>query len=201
MSARGGPGRLAIPAVAATTIIGAGVYYSTRPAKDPVEQRRDRVQAKRSEGLAGAGVGGNAVTGGSETGQVGSGTSSGTHDKSRKLDTGATLDQLPSGGVGGGVGGGGTNTRATELASKKDGQKQTVGSTGGGSAGSEGSSSSGSKVNSGSEARPWSQSLQGMFGQGGASATDDPEVHGQHRQTKVASNLATAPTKNPNGRQ
>ena len=195
MSARGGPGRLAIPAVAATTLIGTAVYYSTRPAKSQVEQRQDRVQSKRSEGLTGTGVGGNATTGGHETGQVGSGTSLPTHDKDRALKTDTPSEKLPSGGVGGGVGGGGTNTRATEFSSKKDGQQQTVTSTGGGSAGSEATGKSG-----GSGSRKWSEALQGAFGQGGKAATDDPELHGNAHQTKVASNLATSPTKNATGR-
>lgn len=198
MSARGGPGRLAIPAVAATTLVGTAVYYSTRPAKSQVEQRRDRVQSKRSEGLTGTGVGGNATTGGHETGQVGSGTSLPTHDQDRALKTDTPSEKLPSGGVGGGVGGGGTNTRATEFTSKKDGQQQTVTSTGGGSAGSEGT---GQSQSGGSGSHSWSQALQGAFGQGGKSATDDPELHGNARQTKVASNLTTSPSKNPNGRQ
>jgi hypothetical protein len=199
---RGGPGRLAIPAVAAVGIVGTALYYSTRPKKSAIEQRQDRAESKRSNGLGGVGVGATAMTGGHETGQVGSGTSTGTHDESRKLDIDPSeRKNLPSGGVGGGPGAGNANARATELNSGKDGQKQTVTQAGGGSAGSKGSSASDSKVRSGDDARPWSQTLQGVFGTGGASSTDDPELHGQHRQTKVASNLTTPPTKKGDGRQ
>ncbi|KEY69711.1 hypothetical protein S7711_03196 [Stachybotrys chartarum IBT 7711] len=209
---------LSVPAVAGVGLVGAAVYATTRPKKDPEDQRRDRVQAKRDSGLGGAGVGGNFTTGGFETGQVGSGTTSSTHDSDRKIDTDASRDQLPSGGVGGGVGGGGMNTRATEMTTKKQGGdygdhtgsgshkssgQDSVSSGGSSSASSGKGPSSGSPGSSSqdSNAQPsgFSERFQGLFGQGGKSASDNSDIHAANHQTVAASNHAQTPTKKMGG--
>ncbi|KAM5343102.1 hypothetical protein ACJ41O_014068 [Fusarium nematophilum] len=103
----------AVPIIAGISALGAGIYYTTRgkPKVSDEQARRDRAQAKLDEGLGGAGVGGNAVTGGHELSHV---------DAERKKETSnAPLDKLPSGGVGGGVGGGGANVRAIEMTERQ----------------------------------------------------------------------------------
>ncbi|KAF4977553.1 hypothetical protein FZEAL_5924 [Fusarium zealandicum] len=108
----GQQGSLFIPVTAGITLLGAGVYYSTKknPEVSDEEARRSRGQAKKNEGLGGAGIGGNAVTGGHELSHANS---------DRKEGTTAPPEKLPSGGVGGGVGAGGANVRAIEMSAKE----------------------------------------------------------------------------------
>ncbi|KAI8724555.1 hypothetical protein NCS52_00024900 [Fusarium sp. LHS14.1] len=96
----------AVPIGAGVALLGAGIYYKSRskPQVSEDQARRDRAQAKRDEGLSGAGIGGNAVTGGHELSHV---------NPKRAEGSTAPLEKLPSGGVGGGVGAGGSNVRSS----------------------------------------------------------------------------------------
>lgn len=158
----GQQGSAAVPIMAGITAIGAGIYYTSKKTPDVSdEQARHNVgESKRAEGLGGAGVGGNALTGGHEPGHQNPGPK-------RSEGTTAPQEKLPSGGVGEGVGAGGSNARAVEMTSK-----------------SRPGTSSTSSVSS---------TLQGMFGQGGATAGtgDYPEA----KDTRVASNLEGTSTK------
>lgn len=164
--------RFFVPAAAGATAIGGYLYYNSKqPAKSREQQRRERSQDKRDAGLSGAGVGQNAMTGLHEKGGPGSGVPTANTDPDRAVKTDAPKEKLPSGGVGGGVGAGGANSRTTvDISAKKPTTEQT-------------SSSS------------WSQGLQGVFGQGGASAGDSNETHKKYHDTKVHSNHADTPTK------
>jgi hypothetical protein len=109
----GQQGSLFVPVTAGIAAIGAGVFYMGRSKPDttPEQDRKGRADAKKAEGLGGAGIGQNAVTGGHEL----------SHANSRRSEgSPAPLEKLPSGGVGGGVGGGGSNVRTSvEMTSKK----------------------------------------------------------------------------------
>ncbi|KAF4336327.1 hypothetical protein FBEOM_9780 [Fusarium beomiforme] len=109
----GQQGSAAVPITAGVAALGAGVYYlgRSKPETTPEQDRRGRAEAKKAEGLNGAGIGGNAVTGGHELSHVNS---------NRKEGTTAPPEKLPSGGVGGGVGGGGSNARTTVEMSAKE---------------------------------------------------------------------------------
>ncbi|KAL4727279.1 hypothetical protein ACLX1H_006185 [Fusarium chlamydosporum] len=109
----GQQGSAAVPITAGITALGAGVYYMTRSKPDttPEQDRKARADAKKAEGLGGAGIGGNAVTGGHELSHV---------SPKRKEGTTAPPEKLPSGGVGGGVGGGGSNVRTSVEMSAKE---------------------------------------------------------------------------------
>ena len=109
----GQQGSLAVPITAGIAALGAGIFYMGRskPETTPEQDRRGRAEAKKAEGLGGAGIGGNAVTGGHELSHANS---------RRKENTTAPLEKLPSGGVGGGVGGGGSNVRTTVEMSAKE---------------------------------------------------------------------------------
>jgi hypothetical protein len=108
------PRRLIIPGVATVGLL--GIYLYSRPSKTNETEGSDhignRARAKKdSDGLQGAGVGGNFQSGGHETGAKPPG-----QDSERKVQTTAdSLDKLPSGGVGGGVGAGGANVRAMAM--------------------------------------------------------------------------------------
>ncbi|KAF4456077.1 hypothetical protein F53441_1692 [Fusarium austroafricanum] len=109
----GQQGSAAVPITAGIAALGAGVYYlgRSKPETTPEQDRRGRAEAKKAEGLSGAGIGGNAVTGGHELSHANS---------DRKEGTTAPFEKLPSGGVGGGVGGGGSNVRTSvEMSGKK----------------------------------------------------------------------------------
>ncbi|KAM0559338.1 hypothetical protein ACHAPJ_004361 [Fusarium lateritium] len=109
----GQQGSAAVPIGAGVAALGAGVYYMTRskPQTTPEQDRKNRGEAKKAEGLSGAGIGGNAVTGGHELSHANS---------ERKEGTTAPPEKLPSGGVGGGVGAGGSNVRTSvEMTAKK----------------------------------------------------------------------------------
>jgi hypothetical protein len=109
----GQQGSAAVPITAGVAALGAGVYYlgRSKPDTTPEQDRRNRAEAKKAEGLGGAGIGGNAVTGGHELSHANS---------RRKENTPAPPEKLPSGGVGGGVGGGGSNVRTTVEMSAKE---------------------------------------------------------------------------------
>lgn len=110
----GQQGSLAVPITAGIAALGAGVFYMGRskPETTPEQDRKGRAEAKKAEGLSGAGIGGNAVTGGHELSHA---------NPRRKENTTAPLEKLPSGGVGGGVGGGGSNVRTSvEMTAKEN---------------------------------------------------------------------------------
>lgn len=113
----------AVPIGAGVALLGAGIYYKSRskPQVSEEQARRDRAQAKRDEGLSGAGVGGNAVTGGHELSHV---------NPQRSEGSTAPLEKLPSGGVGGGVGAGGANVRSIEMTAKQRGGVSPSGASG-----------------------------------------------------------------------
>ncbi|KAI8692668.1 hypothetical protein NCS56_00023900 [Fusarium sp. Ph1] len=113
----------AVPIGAGVALLGAGIYYKSRskPQVSEEQARRDRAQAKRDEGLSGAGVGGNAVTGGHELSHV---------NPQRSEGSTAPLEKLPSGGVGGGVGAGGANVRSIEMTAKQRGGTSPSGASG-----------------------------------------------------------------------
>lgn len=171
--------RFFVPAAAGATALGGYLYYnSQKPAKSRVEQRQERSQAKRDAGLAGAGVGQNAMTGGHEKGGPGSGVPTANMDSDRAVKTDAPREKLPSGGVGGGVGGGGANTRTTvDISAKKPTSGEGASASGFGS----GSSSSGQnssnksttdKDSSGSGRDTSNSSTGGTFGSGAGSSPD-----------------------------
>ncbi|KAF5985236.1 hypothetical protein FCOIX_2213 [Fusarium coicis] len=109
----GQQGSAAVPIISGVAALGAGVYYlgRSKPETTPEQDRRGRAEAKKAEGLSGAGIGGNAVTGGHELSHANS---------NRKEGTTAPPEKLPSGGVGGGVGAGGSNVRTSVEMSAKD---------------------------------------------------------------------------------
>jgi hypothetical protein len=111
----GQQGSLAVPITAGIAALGAGVFYMGRSKPDttPEQDRKSRAEAKKAEGLSGAGIGGNAVTGGHELSHA-------KNSRSKEKTT-APLEKLPSGGVGGGVGGGGSNVRTSvEMTAKEN---------------------------------------------------------------------------------
>lgn len=124
-------GRLAIPGLGATALVG-GYFYYREPSANPSKGgQAERTRQKRDkEALGGAGIGGNATSGGHETGQPGSGIQPGTGDVERNVDTSAPKDKLPAGGVGGGHGGGNSNTRAVDVNAKKDTKNEISNSMG-----------------------------------------------------------------------
>lgn len=100
----GGGGRMAIPALGATAITGAYFYYRSGANNKDVGGQAARSRNKReNEGLSGAGIGSNSISGGHEAGQVGSRTQPGTGDVERKVNTTAdSIEKLPGGGADGG---------------------------------------------------------------------------------------------------
>ncbi|KAK0388015.1 hypothetical protein NLU13_4259 [Sarocladium strictum] len=212
-------------AAGATALGGYLYYNSKKAPLSREDQLREKSQAKRDAGLGGAGVGQNAVTGLHEKGGPGSGVPTGNKDPSRAVKTDAPKEDLPSGGVGGGVGAGDPSTRKTvDINAKKptygdrDGksgsgsdsssgdQKSTSSSSSnnnnnnkssGGSSGAKDSSSKSSSgaSNSAQGNSSWSQSLQGIFGQGGSTAGEKDDVHKKFHDTKIHSNHADTPTK------
>ncbi|KAK2025114.1 hypothetical protein LX32DRAFT_703994 [Colletotrichum zoysiae] len=205
----------AAPLMGAAALVGGGVYYMRQPsntsgdaaqqvanadkprltsdetaaATDKATERRKRAaDAKRDNGLGGAGVGFNNNTGGAE---LSSGNQSGTSADRRDAPRGPK-EKFPddAGQVGGGYGGGNANTRAVEThgPSMTPGSSTATGAVGGGKSGSGGggdavSSSNGSGIGS---------KLQGFFGTGGGQGGE------KKRQapvdTKIASHHADTPT-------
>ena len=100
----GGGGRMAIPALGATAITGAYFYYRSGANNKDVGGQAARSRNKReNEGLTGAGIGNNRISGGHEAGQVGSRTQPGTGDVERRVNTTAdSTEKLPGGGADGG---------------------------------------------------------------------------------------------------
>ncbi|KAM3509439.1 hypothetical protein MY10362_000603 [Beauveria mimosiformis] len=94
-------------------------FYATRSTTRPAVQSSsssssssttlpdNKARDKRDMGLSGAGIGGTAAAAGNERAIDPS--------QDRKVQTTATREKLPSGGVGGGVGAGGMSARAVEL--------------------------------------------------------------------------------------
>lgn len=131
------PRRLLIPGAAVLSLI-AGAFYYRADSKsqiaffdaEKVGKKAERIKATRDEeGLSGAGIGGNFMSGGHEKGMPGSGMQMATDDEEHKVQTTAkSRDELPSGGVGGGVGGGGANTRSS-IDSQPKGTKDSYGNT------------------------------------------------------------------------
>ncbi|KAJ4311422.1 hypothetical protein N0V84_010443 [Fusarium piperis] len=116
----------AVPIGAGVALLGAGIYYKSRskPQVSEEQARRDRAHAKRDEGLSGAGVGGNAVTGGHELSHV-------NRQRDSNEERTVPLEKLPSGGVGGGVGAGGSNVRSSiEMTAKPRGGTSPSGASG-----------------------------------------------------------------------
>ncbi|KAJ4203908.1 hypothetical protein NW767_004766 [Fusarium falciforme] len=113
----------AVPIGAGVALLGAGIYYKSRskPQVSEEQARRDRAQAKKDEGLSGAGVGGNAVTGGHELSHA---------NPQRTEGSTAPPEKLPSGGVGGGVGAGDANVRSIEMTPKQRGGTSPSGASG-----------------------------------------------------------------------
>ncbi|EMT64632.1 hypothetical protein FOC4_g10007311 [Fusarium odoratissimum] len=215
----GQQGSAAVPIISGVAALGAGVYYlgRSKPETTPEQDRRGRAEAKKAEGLSGAGIGGNAVTGGHELSHANS---------NRKEGTTAPPEKLPSGGVGGGVGGGGSNVRTsvemsakdqpagdgsgkeakdTRVASNYDGtptkrdatkhdqhQPRVDKSGGGDDSNNKGGSSSSSKNSNDQSAR---QSFQGAFGQGGGDVAERGDQSQGFRDPRVASNHAETTTK------
>lgn len=175
--------KLTTPALGAVALIGGGLFYSRRgkssdatPPQSEVDRKKERANAKRDLGLGGAGVGGNAITGGTELASgLGSGNSKENPTRATQKPAGdVPRDQLPSGGVGGGYGGSNANSRSIEL--QKPGTPGTGTGTGTGT-------SAGEK-------------LQGIFGTTG-SRSEGPttEKHGvDPKDTKVWSHHADTPT-------
>lgn len=95
---------MAIPALGATAITGAYLYYRNGANNKDVGGQATRSRNKReNEGLTGAGIGNNRISGGHEAGQVGSRTQPGTGDVERKVNTTAdSIKKLPGGGPDGG---------------------------------------------------------------------------------------------------
>jgi hypothetical protein len=182
-----GPFRFAFPIIAGGGIVGGTLYYRSQHNKaaaaaaassEKTTHNKAHAAAKRDkEGLSGAGIGGTAVTGGHETGQIGSGVATATSSPDRKVDTDAPLEKLPSGGVGGGVGGGGANVRAIEMSANGSSQRPSDTesayfnmSTGGGNAKP---SSSNSPSNSFSSSSSSSSSSSPSPSKGGGGNGDD----------------------------
>lgn len=198
--------RFLVPAAVGTTALGGFIYYRSTGSSEPKsreQQRRERADAKRDAGLAGAGVGQNATTGSVEAGGPGSGVPTANMDPDRKVKTDAPKEKLPSGGVGGGVGAGGMSARVVDISAKKSTDGGSSGGSwfGGGGGGSKSStddkSSSNSSSSSSGGASSASQGLQGLAGTGGKTAAprEGEGEHVKHHDTKVYSNHANTPTK------
>ncbi|GJC92591.1 hypothetical protein ColKHC_01417 [Colletotrichum higginsianum] len=190
---------LAIPLMGAAALVGGGVYYARtpsstsgdaaqqisntakpRPTSDQTatEDRKRAADAKRDNGLGGAGVGMNNNTGGAE---LSTGNRSGASGNS---DT----PKVPSdaGEIGGGHGRGNSNTRAIEThgPSMTPGSSTATGALGGGK-------------DKGSGSAPTLRTkapLQGFFGTGGGEAQKGEKSRQAPLDTKIASHHADTPT-------
>ncbi|KAF7559287.1 hypothetical protein G7046_g4860 [Stylonectria norvegica] len=158
---------LFIPITAATSMVGALIYYAASskrpvdtPDKTPEAQRRSNATAKRDELGGGVGLGGNTNTGGHEL--------SGINSKSGDANS-APLEKLPSGGVGGGEGVGGANVRNIEVTNLH-------------TASGQGPSSMPNPKHA----------LSSMFGTGGATSGNNED---ETKDTRAASNYDKTPTK------
>lgn len=166
-------GRLAIPGIGITALAG-GYFYYREPAANPSKGgQAERSRQKRDkEALSGAGIGGNATSGGHETGQPGSGIQPGTGDVERDVQTSADKDKLPAGGVGGGYGGGNSNVRAVDVNAKKDTKNDVNSSMNFPSSGG-GSKKLPAKDDSGNSGSSGSSSSSGSSGSSNSSGSND----------------------------
>jgi len=164
--------RLTIPTIAATSLVG-GYFYYREPSANPSKGgQAERTRQKRDkEALSGAGVGGNAMSGGHEAGQPGSGIQPGTGDVERDTQTTAPKDKLPAGGVGGGYGGGNSNVRAVDMSAKKETKGDVDGAMS--SAGSGGSEKLSAKSDSGSSSAA-GENTNGASSSSSSSSADSP---------------------------
>ncbi|KAK1994536.1 hypothetical protein LX36DRAFT_200212 [Colletotrichum falcatum] len=199
---------LAVPLMGAAAMVGGGVYYMRQPSNtsgDAAQQvanadkprpssddtaadgRRRAADAKRDNGLGGAGVGFNNNTGGAE---LSSGNQSGTGADRRGAPKGPK-DKFPddAGQVGGGYGAGNSNTRAIEThgPSMTPGSSSATGALGGGKSGNGGADSAGGSNGSGIGSK-----LQGFFGTGGGQGGEKKRQ--SPVDTKIASHHADTPT-------
>ncbi|KAK5998813.1 hypothetical protein PT974_01196 [Cladobotryum mycophilum] len=187
--------RLALPIVGGASLLGAVLYFRSRPNKSYGEQTRDRKLAKQEQGIMGAGVGNTHAIGGHEPGQS-------DKDSSRKVETTAPKEKLPSGGVGGGE----ASPRDINFPGLDKGQ---IGRDEGGllgrfsrskpyeqsyegDKGGQGKGSSGKGTNQNDE-KDASQTLSSLFGQGGKSSKDRDDTDRFH-DTKIASHQEDTPT-------
>ncbi|KAK1585073.1 uncharacterized protein LY79DRAFT_519508 [Colletotrichum navitas] len=207
---------LAVPLMGAAALVGGGVYYMRQPSNtsgDPAQQiantdkrrptsdettsdkatesRKRAADAKRDNGLGGAGVGFNNNTGGAE---LSSGNQSGTSADGRGAPKGPK-EKFPNdaGQVGGGYGSGNANTRAVEThgPSMTPGSSTATGAVGGGK--SSGGGGGGGDAASSSNSSGIGSKLQGFFGTGGGQGGE--KVRQAPVDTKIASNHADTPTK------
>ncbi|GJC80358.1 hypothetical protein ColLi_03196 [Colletotrichum liriopes] len=193
---------LAVPLMGAAALLGGGVYYARKPSntsgdasqqianadkarptsdETATENRKRAADAKRDNGLGGAGVGTNNATGGAELSTGNRSGSSANHDAPK-----GPSEKFPSdaGEIGGGHGRGNSNTRAIEThgPSMSSGSSTATGALGGGGSGTT-SSSNGSGIGS---------KLQGFFGTGGSQ--DGEKKRQAPVDTKIASHHADTPT-------
>ncbi|KAK1978101.1 hypothetical protein LZ30DRAFT_752391 [Colletotrichum cereale] len=206
---------LAIPLMGAAALVGGGVFFMRQPSgtsgdaaqqianKDKprpnsdetaatdkaTESRKRAADAKRDNGLGGAGVGLNNNTGGAE---LSSGNQSGTSADRRSAPKGPK-EKFPddAGQIGGGYGAGNANTRAIEThgPSMTPGSSTATGALGGGkSSGGGGGKDTASSSNSSGVG----EKLQGFFGTGGGQ--DKEKKRQAPVDTKIASHHADTPT-------
>ncbi|KAK2006308.1 hypothetical protein LZ32DRAFT_102406 [Colletotrichum eremochloae] len=200
----------AVPLMGAAALVGGGVYYmrqpsntsgdaaqqiansdKSRPTSDETatESRKRAADAKRDNGLGGAGVGFNNNTGGAE---LSTGNQSGTSADRQGAPKGPK-DKFPSdaGQVGGGHGSGNANTRAVEThgPSMTPGSSTATGAVGGGKSSGGGG---GSDTTSSSNSSGIGSKLQGFFGTGGSQ--DGEKKRQAPMDTKVMSHHADTPT-------
>ncbi|KAJ0161538.1 hypothetical protein CTA2_6053 [Colletotrichum tanaceti] len=211
---------LAIPLMGAAALVGGGVYYARtpsstsgdaaqqisnkakpRPTSDQTatEDRKRAADAKRDNGLGGAGVGMTQNTGGAELSSGNRSGASGNNDTPR-----GPRDKFPSdaGEIGGGHGRGNSNTRAIEThgpSTTTPGSSTSTGALGGGKdkgkdKGSSSSSSSGSASDASNNSSGVGAKLQGFFGTGGGQAQKGEKSRQAPLDTKIASHHADTPT-------
>ncbi|WQF77505.1 hypothetical protein CDEST_02519 [Colletotrichum destructivum] len=200
---------LAIPLMGAAALVGGGVYYARtpsstsgdaaqqisntakpRPTSDQTatEDRKRAADAKRDNGLGGAGVGMTNNTGGAELSTGNRSGASGNSDTPK-----GPRDKFPSdaGEIGGGHGRGNSNTRAIEThgPSMTPGSSTATGALGGGKDKGSGSAPDTSNQSSGVGSK-----LQGFFGTGGGEAQKGEKSRQAPLDTKIASHHADTPT-------
>ncbi|GKT48160.1 uncharacterized protein ColSpa_08341 [Colletotrichum spaethianum] len=200
---------LAVPLMGAAALLGGGVYYARKPSNTSgdasqqianadkprptsdemaTQDRKRAADAKRDNGLGGAGVGLNNNTGGAE---LSSGTRSGSSGN-RDTPKGPS-EKFPSdaGQIGGGYGGGNSNTRAIEThgPSMSPGSSTATGALGGGKSNGGGG---GSDTASSSNGSGVGSKLQGFFGTGGGQ--NGEKKRQAPVDTKIASHHADTPT-------
>ncbi|KXH63117.1 hypothetical protein CSAL01_13127 [Colletotrichum salicis] len=198
----------AVPLMGAAALLGGGIYYVRQPSSNPgdagqqiatnadnsrptsdavTEQRKKAADAKRDNGLGGAGIGTNTgATGGAELSTGNRGGSAADRDTPK-----GPKDKFPSdaGEIGGGPGRGNSNTRAIEA----HGPSMTPGSktlTGALSGKSSGPSTSGSS-DSGGSGEGIGSKIQGFFT---SSSKGNEKVRQSPVDTKIVSHSPDTPT-------